>query len=58
MPARGPVVLGIGGLTLDGVDRTQQLLVSLGAIKSPVKSDEVATTQFVDAAVKDLGPSH
>ena len=46
-----------GGLTLDGVDRTEQLLVSLGAIKSPVKSDEVATTQFVDAAVKDLGPS-
>ena len=45
-----------GGLTLDGVDRTQQLLLSLGALKSVVKADEVATTQFVDSAVKDLGP--
>ena len=46
-----------GGLTLDGVDRTQQLLVSLGAIKSPIKADEVTDTRFVDAAVKDLGPA-
>src|SRR5207302_10344578 len=41
-----------GGLTLDGIDRTQQLLVNLGALKSTIKSDEVATTAFVDAAVK------
>jgi NitT/TauT family transport system substrate-binding protein len=46
-----------GGLTLDGVDRTQQLLVSLGAIKSAIKADEVTDTRFVDAAVKDLGPA-
>ena len=45
-----------GGLTLEGVDRTQQLLVSLGALKSVIKADEVTTRQFVDAAVKDLGP--
>jgi NitT/TauT family transport system substrate-binding protein len=47
-----------GGLTLEGVDRTQQLLVSLGAIKSPLKADEVTDTRFVDGAVKDLGPAH
>jgi NitT/TauT family transport system substrate-binding protein len=45
-----------GGLTLEGIDRTQQLLVSLGALKSVIKADEVTTTEFVDAAVKDLGP--
>ncbi len=44
-----------GGLTLEGIDRTQQLLVDLGALKRAVKADEVATTQFVDAVVKDLG---
>jgi hypothetical protein len=46
-----------GGLTLEGIDRTQQLLVSLGALKSAIKADEVTTTQFVDAAVKELGPA-
>jgi NitT/TauT family transport system substrate-binding protein len=44
-----------GGLTLEGIDRTQQLLVDLGALRRAVKADEVATTQFVDAVVKDLG---
>jgi len=47
-----------GGVTLEGIDRTQQLLVSLGALKSAIKADEVTTTQFVDAAVKELGPAH
>lgn len=32
MPARGPVVLGIGGLTLDGVDRERLLHPLVGGV--------------------------
>jgi NitT/TauT family transport system substrate-binding protein len=45
-----------GGITLDGIDRTQKLLVDLGAMKSTIKREDVATTQFADEAVKELGP--
>ena len=58
---KGLTALGVygldGGITLDGIDRTQKLLVDLGAMKSTIKVEDVATTQFVDAAVKDLGPA-
>jgi NitT/TauT family transport system substrate-binding protein len=58
---RGLIELNVygldGGLTLEGIDRTQQLLVDLGALRRAVKADEVATIQFADAAVKDLGPA-
>jgi NitT/TauT family transport system substrate-binding protein len=58
---KGLVDLGVygldGGLTSDGVDRTQKLLVDLGALKRTVPAADVSTTQFVDAAVKDLGPA-
>ena len=57
---KGLVDLGVygldGGLTSEGVDRTQQLLVDLGALKRTVPAADVSTTQFVDAAVQDLGP--
>ncbi|HEX6511737.1 MAG TPA: ABC transporter substrate-binding protein [Chloroflexota bacterium] len=58
---KGMVDLGVwgldGGISLDGIDRTQKQLIDQGAIKSPVKSDEIATMQFVEAANKELGPA-
>jgi NitT/TauT family transport system substrate-binding protein len=58
---RGLIELNVygldGGLTLEGIDRTQQLLINLGALKGTIKADEVSTTQYVEAAVKDLGPA-
>jgi NitT/TauT family transport system substrate-binding protein len=58
---KGLVDLGVygldGGITLDGIDRTQQLLVDLGAMKSTIKREDVATTQFADEAAKALGPA-
>jgi NitT/TauT family transport system substrate-binding protein len=57
----GLIALGVygldGGITLDGIDRTQQLLVDLGAMKSTIKREDVATTQFVGEAVNELGPA-
>jgi ABC-type nitrate/sulfonate/bicarbonate transport system substrate-binding protein len=46
-----------GGLTLDQVDKTQKLLVDLGVLARPGKPEDLATSQFVDAAVKELGPA-
>jgi ABC-type nitrate/sulfonate/bicarbonate transport system substrate-binding protein len=58
---KGMLDLGVygldGGLTADGIDRTQKLLVDLGALKRTVPAADVSTTQFVDQAVKDLGPA-
>ena len=45
-----------GGLTTEGIDRTQKLLVDLGALRRAVPAAEVATTQLVDAVIKDIGP--
>ncbi len=45
-----------GGFSLDGLDRTQKLLIDQGTLKQAIKADEVATTQYIDAANKDLGP--
>ncbi|HLG70615.1 MAG TPA: ABC transporter substrate-binding protein [Chloroflexota bacterium] len=45
-----------GGFTMDGLDRTQKLLIDQGTLKQAIKPDEVATTQFIDAANKELGP--
>jgi NitT/TauT family transport system substrate-binding protein len=59
---KGLVDLGVygldGGLSTDGIDRTQKLLVDLGALKRTVPAADVSTTAFVDAAIKDLGPAH
>jgi ABC-type nitrate/sulfonate/bicarbonate transport system substrate-binding protein len=46
-----------GGISLEKIDQTQKLLVDLGALRRTVKADEVATTQFVEQAVKELGPA-
>ena len=58
---RGMSDLGVygldGGITLEKIDQTQKLLVDLGALRRTVKADEVATTQFVEQAVKELGPA-
>jgi NitT/TauT family transport system substrate-binding protein len=58
---KGMVELGVygldGGLTADGIDRTQKLLVDLGALKRTVPAADVSTNQFVDQAIKDLGPA-
>ncbi|MFI5268057.1 MAG: ABC transporter substrate-binding protein [Chloroflexota bacterium] len=57
---KGMVDLGVwgldGGFTLDGLDRTQKLLIDQGTVKQTVKPEEIATTQFIDAANKELGP--
>jgi ABC-type nitrate/sulfonate/bicarbonate transport system substrate-binding protein len=45
-----------GGLSTEGIDRTQKLLVDLGALKRAVPAAEVSTTAFTEAAMKDLGP--
>ena len=58
---KGLIELGVygldGGLSLEGIDRTQKLLVDLGALKRTVPAADVANASFVDAAVKDLGPA-
>jgi NitT/TauT family transport system substrate-binding protein len=46
-----------GGFTMEGVDRTQKLLIDQGTLKQPIKGEEVATTQFIEAANKELGPA-
>jgi NitT/TauT family transport system substrate-binding protein len=58
---KGMVDLGVwgldGGFSLDGLNRTQKLLVDQGTVKQTVKPEEIATTQFIDAANKELGPA-
>ena len=57
---KGMVDLGVwgldGGFTLDGLNRTQKLLTDQGTVKQQVKPEEIATTQFIDGANKELGP--
>jgi len=49
-------VLGVdGGISVAGVDKTQQTLSQQGAISKPVKAEEITDTTFVDQAVKSLG---
>jgi ABC-type nitrate/sulfonate/bicarbonate transport system substrate-binding protein len=45
-----------GGFTMDGLNVTQKAMQERGAIKDLTKPEDVATTQFIDAANKDLGP--
>src|SRR5919197_4715976 len=45
-----------GGVSAEGIDRTQKLLVDLGALRRTVPAAEVLNTSFVEAAVKELGP--
>lgn len=58
---KGMVDLGVwgldGGFSMDGLNRTQKLLVDQGTIKQAIKPEEIATTQFIDAANKELGPA-
>jgi NitT/TauT family transport system substrate-binding protein len=57
---KGLLELGVygldGGVTTEGIDRTQKLLVDLGALRRTVPAAEVLNTSFVEAAVKELGP--
>jgi NitT/TauT family transport system substrate-binding protein len=46
-----------GGFTLDSVDKAQALYQQLGIIPKTEKAADVATTQFIDQANKDLGPA-
>ena len=46
-----------GGITLEGIEKTQKQLVERGALRAVIKTDEVATVQFAEAAVKELGPA-
>jgi ABC-type nitrate/sulfonate/bicarbonate transport system substrate-binding protein len=58
---KGLVELGVygldGGVTADGIDRTQKLLLDLGALKRTVPAADVSDATFVDQAIKDLGPA-
>lgn len=57
---KGMVDLGVwgldGGFSMDGLTRTQKLLIDQGTLKQQVKPEEIATTQFIDGANKELGP--
>jgi NitT/TauT family transport system substrate-binding protein len=44
-----------GGLDRKGFDTTVKLGLQTGEMKSPIAFDKVVDTQFVDAALKDLG---
>jgi NitT/TauT family transport system substrate-binding protein len=46
-----------GGFTPDGLNATQKSLQERGAIKDIIKPEEIATTQYIEAANKDLGPA-
>ncbi len=47
-----------GGFTLEGLDKTQKSLQERGAIaaKDLSKPEDIATTAYIDAANKELGP--
>jgi hypothetical protein len=44
-----------GGLDKNGFDTTVKLGIQTGEMKEPIAFDRVVDTQFVDAALKDLG---
>jgi NitT/TauT family transport system substrate-binding protein len=46
-----------GGFTMDEIDKTQKLLVDLGVLSRLGKAEDLATSQFIDEAVKALGPT-
>lgn len=58
---KGLVELGVygldGGVSREGIERTQKTLVERGALRSAIKVEDVFDPRFVEAAVKELGPA-